>query len=210
MGLMSGISQKHQQHVQGASNILGSILGYNMYQNPADAGKKYTDQIAGTITPYYQPYIDAGQTAMNTLMPQLQGLISDPAGMMNQMGSSFQQSPGYQYNVEQQTNAANQAAAAGGMVGSPSEQQALAGDISGIANQDYYNYLNHVLKMFSGGMQGMQGINQMGYGASNELAQSLANALMTQSKMAMAGAAGQNQATGGLIGGVTSGISDLF
>jgi hypothetical protein len=170
--------------------------------NPADAAQPYLNQIPSTITPYYQPYIDAGQQALPTLMGQYNQLISNPAALMNQMGSSFSASPGYQYNVTQATNAANQAAAAGGMVGSPMEQQQLSTTVSGLANQDYYNYLNHVLGLYGQGMSGMSGINTMGYGASDELAKSLANALMSQANLAYSGQAAQNQAQGGMVGGL--------
>jgi hypothetical protein len=211
-------------YAKAGTNALGSILGYSSYQNPADAAMPYLNQIQSTITPYYQPYIDAGQKALGNmqnvgqwLLPQMQSLISNPAGFMNQMGSQFQQSPGYQYNVQQSTNAANQAAAAGGMVGSPAEQQSLAQDISGMANQDYYNYLDHILKIYSGGMKGLGGMGKFaeniygtGFNASNELAQSLANALMSQARMQMAGTMGSNESTGGLIGGLTSAVGSLF
>jgi hypothetical protein len=86
-----------------------------------------------------------------------------------------------------------------------------------MANQDYYNYLDHILKIYSGGMKGLGGMGKFaeniygtGFNASNELAQSLANALMSQARMQMAGTMGQNQADEGLIGGLTSSISSIF
>lgn len=177
-------------------------------KNPASAASPYLNQVPGTITPYYQPYIDSGTNAMNTLNTQYNQNINNPAAVMNQVGAGYQQSPGYQWNVNQATNAANQASAAGGMAGSPQEQQQLATTVSGLANQDYYDYVDRAMKQYNTGLSGMSHINDMGYNASNELAQSLANNLLSQAKLQYAGQMNQNQSQGGgwgdLIGGVTS------
>jgi hypothetical protein len=172
----------------------------NLFNNPANKAQSYLNQIPGTITPYYQPYINAGTQDLGSLQQQLQMLINNPGGMMNKMGAGYQQSPGYQFNVEQATNAANQASAAGGMVGSPQEQQQLATTVTGLANQDYYNYLDHILNMYGMGMKGLGGVAKGGYMASNELAQSLANNLMSQAGLAYSGAANTNQAIGNALG----------
>ena len=168
--------------------------------NPADAAQPYLNQIPGTITPYYQPYIDTGLNAMDTVNTQYGNLINNPTGVMNSIGAGYQQSPGYQWQVNQATNSANNAAAAGGMLGSPAEQQMLAQNVNGMANQDYYNYVDRGMSSYNTGLSGMQGLNQMGYGASNELAQSLANALMSQASLAYAGQANQNMSEGGAFG----------
>jgi hypothetical protein len=162
-------------------------------KNPADAGMKYLNQIPGTITPYYQPYINAGGDALSTLMGQYNSLLNNPGAAMNQMGQSFQQSPGYQFQVNQATNAANNAAASGGMLGTGAHQFNTANMVNNLANQDYYNWLSQTLGLFNQGLAGTQGINQMGYGASNELAQSLGNNLQSQAGMAYQGVANQNQ-----------------
>ncbi len=191
----------------GIGGALGSLFGGG--SNPADAAAKYLNQIPGTLKPYYDPYIGAGKTAMDTLMPQFQGLIKDPTALMNAIGQTYKASPGYQYNVDQATNAANQAAAAGGMVGSPAEQEELAKRISGIASQDYNNYLQTGLGQYGMGLQGMQGINQMGFNASTGLAENLANALMSQANLSYAGQANQNQMAGNKSSGFGSALGAL-
>lgn len=175
-------------------NVLGIGNAGGGYSNPADAGMPYLDQIAPTITPYYQPYIDNGQNAMNTLMPQYNQLISNPGQKFAEMGQGFQQSPGYQFQYNQGMNAANSAAQAGGMAGTPYHQQNAANMASNLANQDFYNYMNQVSGLYDQGMAGMSDVNHMGYNASDQLAQSLMSALMSQSGMAYAGANNQNAA----------------
>jgi hypothetical protein len=194
----------------------GAGLGnlFSNPKNPASAAQPYLNQIPGTLTPYYQPYINAGNSALNTLMPQYNNLVSNPGQQLNTIGQGYQQSPGYQFNVDQATKAANQAAAAGGMLGSPAEQQSLATTVTGLANQDYNNWMNQALGLYGTGLQGLGNINTMGYGASNELAQSLANNLMSQAQLAYAGQANQNQSKqggwGSLIGGGASMLPFLF
>jgi hypothetical protein len=274
--------------------------------NPADAGMPYLDKISGTVSPYYQPYIQGGQTGLdaliNKLMPQYQNMINNPTQMMGQignnywggqqvnpyqmmgkmgdqyfggkhvdpnqlmeqfdtqyfgkdvrpedvskeLGSRFQASPGYQYNVDQQTKAANQAAAAGGYVGSPAEQAALAKNVHGLADQDYNDYLNREMAQYNAytganlgqyntnmtqglgqynnymnqgigqyntGLSGMgntgQFLSQLGYTASNDLANTLATTLMNQAILAYAGQANQNQ-QGNQGGGMMGGMGSMF
>lgn len=171
-------------------------------QNPSDAASKYLNQIPGTITPYYQPYINAGQGAMGDLQAQYKQLLSNPTAIMNQIGGQFKESPGYQYNVNQATIGANNAAAASGMAGSPAEQAGLAGTISGLASQDYNNFMNQGLGLYGQGLGVAGNINQMGYNASNSLATDLAQNLMSQASNAYSGAQYDNQNSGGFLGGL--------
>jgi hypothetical protein len=187
------------------------VIGQMMptYPNPADSAMQYFNQIPGTMSPYYQPYINSGQNALNTLNTQYSNSVNDPTGEMNNIGRGYQQSPGYQYQVDQATGAANRAAAAGGMVGSPAEQQTLAGNINQMANQDYYGYVDRGMQNYNAGIQGFQGLNTQGYNASNELAQSLAAALMSQGQLAYAGQANQNMQQGGNQGAAMGMVTSL-
>lgn len=196
-----------------------------LYQNPAQAAQQYVGQIPGAVQPYYQPYVNAGQQSLHALggqysnllgnYGQLQGqynqLISDPQGVMGHIASGYQESPGYQFQVGQSENAEANRADAGGYAGTPEDQQQGAYVANQLANQDFYNYLNHALGLYKGGLQGsqglynqglsgIQGLNSMGYGASSDLASTLAQTLMTQGNLAYAGTANQNQHRGGLIG----------
>ncbi len=188
-------------------------LNNQSYNNPASAAMPYLNQIGPMAQGYMNPYIQAGNQAMGQLQGQYGQLVNNPGQFMNQMGQSFQQSPGYGFQVNQATNAANRAAAAGGMLGSPQEQQQLGTTVNGLANQDYYNWLNHAQNMYGMGMQGLQGINQMGYGASNSLMDAMAAALQSQGNAAYAGAQGQNNfnqgQAGGMAGLIGSGLGSL-
>lgn len=202
---------------------IGSLLsllglgGGGDYNNPADAAMPYLDQVKGAMSPYYNPYINAGKQAMGVLQGEYGKLLGDPGGMVNKIGSSFHESPGFGFATTQATNAANRAAAAGGMLGSPAEQQALASAVTGLANQDYNNHLNHAIGMYGQGLKGEEGLNLLGFNASNEMAQSLAAALQSQAQLAYSGQANQNQyegqnsgASSAMIGSAVSSLLPLL
>jgi hypothetical protein len=193
------------------------------YSNPANAAMPYLQQIPGTITPYYQPYINAGNDALNTLIKQYSTLLNNPGQIISQAGSGYQESPGYQYNYNAAENANNAAAAAGGSLGTTEHQNEAASTATNLANEDYQTYLNQALGLYSKGLQGEQGLNTQGYNASNSLATSLGNNLESEAGLAYNGVASQNAAnsgvlkditglTAGLLGatGGVSGLSDFF
>jgi hypothetical protein len=240
--------------------IFSSIFNQSNYKNPASAAQPYLNQIPGELQQYLNPYINSGQNAMGILQGQygnllqnpsqtynqlsnnsgqalntsnqIQGNWQQPTNVMNQIGSTYQSSPGYQWNVQQATNAGNNAAAAGGMLGSPQQQQNMASTVSGLANQDYNNYvdtglnqynrsvsnnlgqynnfMNQGMNMYNTGLSGFGNINQMGYGASNNMSQDLASALMSQANLAYSGQQNQNENQGGSMGGLFGNLGDLF
>jgi hypothetical protein len=179
---------------QGFGQLLGGLL--TKWQNPADAAMPYMNQIA----PNFNPYIKSGQDALPNLQKQYDMLTNNPGAMMNQMGQNFQQSPGYNFQLNQGMNAINHAAAAGGTLGTPMEQQNAANMAGGFANQDYYNWLNHSMNMYGAGLQGQQGMAQMGLQAGDDMS----NALMSQANLAYAGAQNQNQHSAGLMSALGS------
>lgn len=178
--------------------------------NPADAAMPYLDKLPGEISPYYQPWMDAGKGALGMLMGQLPNMLNNPGQFMNKMGQDFQKSPGYDFQLQQANQAGNNAAAAGGFVGSPQHQYDMQQRSSGLANQDYWNWMNHTLGLYGQGLNTGMGISGQGLQASSALAQNIADALMSQASLAYAGQANQNQSNGGLFGGMASLISNFF
>lgn len=210
------------------------------YQNPADAAQPYLSQIPGTVTPYYQPYINAGNQSLHALGNQYSNLIgnnynnlqstyhamaTNPAAVMGHVASGYQESPGYQFQMQQGMDAEANRADAGGYAGTPQDEQQASYVAEQLANQDFYNYLTHALSIgkqglqgeqgfYNQGLQGVEGLNNMGYSASSDLASALAQTLMQQANLAYAGQANDNQHTGGLIGDTiglgTSLLSDFI
>ncbi len=177
--------------------------------DPSKKAMPYLQQVPGTVSPYYQPYINAGGNALNTLQGQYTNLINNPGGELNQIGSSYQQSPGYQFALQQALYGANNASAAGGMAGSPQGIQNDETLATNLANQDYYNYLNHALGLYGMGIQGEQGLNQMGYNASDQLAKELSRNLYSEAGLQYAGQASKNSSSQGILGGLLGGASNI-
>jgi hypothetical protein len=178
--------------------------------NPANAAQPYLNQIPGTITPYYQPYIDQGQKSLKMLGQQYGQQVYNPDQIINTLGSGYETSPGYEWDVQQGTEAVNNAAAAGGYAGTPQHQQQAAEMTEGIADKDYNTYMDEALGLRSQGLRGEEGLNSMGYSASNTLAENLAQVLMSQANLAYAGAANKNQMQRGLLGGAIGAGLDAY
>lgn len=198
----------------GLGASLGGLLGglFGGQKDPSDAAMKYYQQIPGAISPYYQPYINAGKNAMGQLMPQYGQLTNDPSGMLAKLGTGYQQSPGYQFQMQQALGAAQNSASAGGMSGSPEAQQFAAQAAGNVANQDYNSWLQNVLGLYQTGIGGLSGINTMGYNASNEYAGDVANALQNQGNLAYQGQADKNKQSSdmwGSLGGIAGGLVGL-
>lgn len=193
------------------------MMGNQNYSNPANAASPYLSQMGPMFQQAFNPYIGAGQQALPQLQGQYGQLLNNPGQKFNQIGQSFQQSPGYQFQVNQALGAANRAGAAGGMLGSPMEQQNIAGTVNNLANQDYYNWMNGATGMYNQGLQGMGNLYQTGFNASAQNAEDQAAALQSQASNAYAGAANQNQfnqgqagGMGGFIGQGIGALSNLF
>lgn len=170
--------------------------------DPSKGAMKYLNQIPGMAQNAYNPYIQAGQAQLPGLQDQYSQLMNDPGARMNQIGSGYQQSPGYQFAVQQALQSSGNAAAAGGMAGSPQHEQQNMTLANNLANQDYNQYLTNALGLYGQGLQGSQGLYNMGYKASDSLADMLANTYGSQANLKYAGGANQNAANSGFWGGL--------
>lgn len=206
----------------GGLGQLGSLLfgGHNFpkIQDPSKSAMPFLNQIPETLRKAFEPYIQGGMNAQNQLQSQynqltgglpgiqnqLGQMMNDPAGMMKKLGEGYQQSPGLQFQLGQGTQAALNAAAAGGMAGSPQHQQQASEIAQNIANKDFQQYLQNAMGMqgqglmgqmglFGQGMQGLQDLQKQGFQAGTGLGENLANALMGQGNMAYGGALNQQQ-----------------
>lgn len=173
-------------------------------QDPAKEAGKYLNQVRPMLEEYYDPYVEYGQSALPTLEEQYRSLLSDPGAFYRSLGEDFYTSPGYQFQMDEAMNAANQAAGASGLLGTPAHQQQSARYAQNLANQEYNNYISNLMDLYSQGLAGTQGQAQLGLGATGQLASGVANTLGSQANLGFSQAASQNeqrsQAIGDLIG----------
>ena len=173
----------------GIGGGIGGLLGSLFMKDPASMANKYYNQMEGRTGQYLNPYINQGLGAMGQLGGQYSSLINDPSGMLAKFGANYKQSPGFQNQLKQALAGAGHAAAAGGMAGSPQHEQQNMQLASDLSAQDYNNYMNQVMGLYGQGLQGQQGIAGMGFGASRDMANNIAQLLEQQAQ-----AAYQNQA----------------
>jgi|ERR1044071_7717990 hypothetical protein len=181
----------------------------NQGNNPADEAMPYLNQIPGQISPYYQPYVQAGQGALGAVQPEYQSLMSNPGGKLNQIGQNFQQSPGFKFALQQALQGAGHAAAAGGMAGSPEHEFQNMQIGTNLGNQEYYNWLNPATQLYGTGLTGTQDIFHQGQQASGSMADQIAQMLAAQAGLTYKGQAAQNQAQSSALGNVFGGAATL-
>lgn len=172
--------------------------------NPADAAMDYTNQLESSIAPYYDPYRQAGSQSLNALMQQFMQLINNPAAVQQMLGSQFQASPGYDFAMQAGMNASNNAASAGGNLGSPAHTYNSQQTAMGIQNQEYDNFWDDMLSLYGMGLSGLQGINQMGYQANDAMGGYTAQNIMNQAMLAALGQMFENNQKTQQAGGIVS------
>jgi hypothetical protein len=141
----------------------------------------------------FAPYLQMGlqgQQAYNSLM----GLGQAPDGFRG-----YQESPGYQFQLNEGLDAAKSAAAMHGGTMSGATLQALNNYGQGVANQDYQTYLNRLQGI---GMQGQAAAQGMSAAGQN-YGQNALGAIGSRGDARASGAIGGYNA---LMGGINSGI----
>lgn len=195
----------------GAGGMAGAGLGamFADWNNPADAAMGSMNQIPGQLNKYLDPYIQAGQRQLPGLESQYGQLMNDPGGRMNQIGQGYHQSPGFQFAMQQALQGAGHAAAAGGMAGSPQHEQQNMGVATGLANQDYNQWMGNALGMYGKGLAGSQGLYDTGAKTGITMGEDLASVLANKAKLQYEGQNAENEHEGGMWGSLMGGAGSL-
>jgi hypothetical protein len=180
-GLMGSSASRSAANTQAQS--AGAQLDFNK--------QVYADQTAN-FAPWQQMGLQ-GQQAYNSLL----GLGQAPEGFQG-----YQQSPGYQFQMQQGLDAAQSSAAAQGGLMSGKTLRDMNTYGQGVANQDYQTYLNR-----------LQGVGAQGQAAagmqSNAAGQYGANGMNALGSMGDARAAGTVGAANAWTGGINNAIAGL-
>jgi hypothetical protein len=203
---------------QGIGGVLNSIFGPKQ-KNPYEAAMPYVQQIPGAVGQQLNPYIQAGQQALSPLQGQYSQLLSGPGQKLNEIGQSYQQSPGLDFALKQALQARRNAQAAGGMAGSPQHEFEAMQTATGLSNQDYENWLGHATGLYGQGLAGEQNLYGVGANAGESMANAIAQALATQGQLSADSAAYQNEQKplgglfdilGSIAGKAIPGVASLF
>lgn len=191
LGIGGGLGQ--------AAGGLFSIFGNQ--KNPADAANKRIGQIPGQLEGYYSPYMNAGKGALGDLQNQYKDLLG--GNIQNKLGENYKESPGYQFKLKQAMQQGGAAAARGGYLGTPMDQQQSMQLGNDIASQDYNDYIKNQMGLYGLGLTGEQGLNNQGFDANKEMADAWGNTLGAQGAYDFMGQQGANQRQ-------SQGMGDLF
>lgn len=193
-------------NMMGMGSGIGGLLGGLFGKDPSTAANKYYSQMEGRTGQYLNPYIQQGLGAMGSLGGQYGSLVNDPSAMLAKFGAGYKQSPGFQNQMKQALAGAGHAAAAGGMAGSPQHEQQNMQLASDLSAQDYNNYMNQVMGLYGQGLQGQQGLASMGFGASRDMANNIAQMLEQQAQAAYQAQAAKKKGFGGAFGNLLGGL----
>lgn len=150
LGLDSGkaISKAAGQNVGYLAGLIRR--GSNYINTGEQKSGDYLTQAAGQFQPWQQTGTQANTMVGNAL--GLNGADGNAAAT-----SAFQTSPGYDFNLNQQLQAAERGASAGGMLASGNLLTALQDRASGVANQEYGGWLDRLIGQSSQGLQAAGG-----------------------------------------------------
>lgn len=151
--------------------------------DPAKEANKYLNQIPGTGHEYYDPFINQGREAGNTLKDQY-GRMLNPTKFMDDIMKDYQMSQGATYKRDQLGRGIGNTAAAGGIAGTPEHQRQYGQMANDIMSQDMDTYLKNALGISERGLQGEEGFYNKGFEASGSLADMLSSLLGSQAGLA--------------------------
>lgn len=178
-----------QDYLQGG--LIGGLMG-NDYKNPSSGANEILSRIPNEMSKYIKPYADAGTSVLPQYRDIMMKLMSNPQEMLKMIGGSYQQSPGYKWNLDQGENAITNAAASGGLLGTPQHEQQAGQLATNLASQDYDKYMQNAMHLLGIGTQGTSDIFKTGATSANSLAEAIAQVLGQQAQYDYAGTAGEN------------------
>lgn len=146
-----------------AGNFLGDVFGANNASPLQDIAAALSRGEAISDASWAKAGYGPGGTALNGSSPTNVGVVNQPtaggtAGGTQYgatattpggatAGTGFQASPGYQFAFNEGVKAVDAGAATSGLIGSGARLKALTEFGQGIANQEYYNYLDRLFNL---------------------------------------------------------------
>lgn len=166
-------------------SFLGDLFGGG--SDPAKKAKPYLDQIPGVGHKYYDPFINQGRGASEHLGTEYGNNINDPTSLINKIMGNYKESEGYNFKKDALTRQMGATSAAGGVAGTPMDQQNQAAGVNGLLSEDMQQFLQNALGVYNGGIAGEQGIADKGFNASGSMTDLEGGALNQQAGLAFQG-----------------------
>lgn len=220
MGFLSALtgSSTGKATMNAADQNKGLLTAFQgLGNNIINTGEAKSEGALNSAIGAYQPWVDSG-TAANTMYSNALGL-NGTEGNAAATGA-FQTGPGYQFALDQGTQAALRGASAGGMLNSGNTLTALSQYGQGLANQEFGGWLDRLSGVSSQGLNAASGqasqygnlsnLYQLGTSNRLDLESNVTKGQMDANAMWAQGKEAQNSAKGGFLGKlVNGGISAL-
>lgn len=154
-------------------------INNSIFSGGSDAPGAAMDQmknIPGVYQKYLQPWVSRGDDAYNSYSKSLADMMKNGGvDFVNGIYNQYYESPQYKFAAEQAQNAAANAAAAGGTLGTGAHQAQLADYIQGLSSRDQGDFYNRVMGAYGQGLAGQNNIMNMGYNAGSNIAGGLSD-----------------------------------
>jgi hypothetical protein len=181
----------------GAAGIYGAQNASEAQTSAINAGINTQTSTMGNINAIYNPQVSLGNSAMSAL-GSAEGLNGAAPNY-----SGFENMPGYQFAVQQGTQAIDRSAAASGSAYTPNTQAAVGQYVTGTAMQDYNTYIQQL--MGSAGLGAAA--NQQLTGAQLETGTNISQLQQNSGQAAATGVSSAANAVGGAIGGLANSLT---
>jgi hypothetical protein len=181
------------------SSLIPAAIGAGTAIYGASQNRAAANQVANATRDAAGQQRESTLEALALSAPYREGGLQDYNALRQQVGTSFQASPGYEFMRGEAMRAVDQNASARGMLNSGARLRELTRVGTGLANQEYQNWLSR--------LQGLAGVGQAASGQAASLAQ---QGGIQQAGLTMAGGQAQAQGTVGqanaLLGGINQGV----
>lgn len=181
--LIAGVGTAGFQHLLGQMNKDKPVN-----PNVSGAGMQYLNQIGDVGKRSYEPYVAEGEEARQSVNPVYRQMARSPVSFLQRIQQQYSPTEGYKLRERKGLEAAQNAAAAGGYVGTPYDQEQQAGIVQGLLGEDMQQFLQNVLGIQGAGLQGSENVIGRGFQSSSNLADYLGSNLGQMAQMAYGGA----------------------
>ena len=168
-------------------------------KDPYKAAAPYLDQIPGQAHQSFDPYIAQGKTADTDLWARFSDMLNNPNKLYDKMAEGYKPSDDYQFKSKEMSQNLSNAAAAGGISGTPYHQEQQGKLTDELLSGDRNDYLQKIMGIFNTGLQGEQGVSNRGWDANKTLTDFLTQALEEKGQLAFKGTDLQNQNRSALV-----------
>lgn len=161
----------------GATSIISGNKAANAQEDAANKSVAEQQREYDQARSDYAPWRNTGTGALSKL-GSLYGINSDgTTGAPSQSAiNDFQNTPGYQFQLQQGTQAAEHSAAARGLLGSGAAMKSIASYAGGLADSTYNQYVGQLNTLAGFGQSATNATTAAGQNAANNISSAYTNA----------------------------------